>query len=97
MTATMMRALVLRRHGGLSDLETLNLQGTKVTDKGVEYLKKLTKLQALDLAFTAVSDAGLEPLKKLEKLQSINLARTKVTPEGVVGLQKALPKAKIIK
>lgn len=46
----------------LSNLETLSLGGTKVTDQGLAHLKELTKLQRLTLSDTKVTDAGLEHL-----------------------------------
>ena len=35
---------------GLTQLQSLNLRDTKVTDAGLVHLKGLTKLQSLDLA-----------------------------------------------
>jgi hypothetical protein len=43
----------------------LGLEGTKVTDAGMEYLKGLTQLSYLYLAGTKVGGGGLEHLKGL--------------------------------
>ena len=68
---------------GLTQLQSLDLAGTQVTDAGLEHLKGLTQLQSLDLGQTQVTDAGLEHLKGLTQLQSLNLGDTKVTDAGL--------------
>jgi len=50
--------------GKLTNLQTLNLEGTKVTDAGMSEVDKLTNLQTLDLGCTKVTDAGLRVLKE---------------------------------
>ena len=40
---------------GLTDLGSLNLANTKVTDAGLKHLKGLTKLQEVDLMLTQVT------------------------------------------
>ena len=79
----------------LTNLHTLELSDTQVTDAGLEYLKGMNELQSLGLAFTKVTDAGLEHLKGLKSLQSLELPYTNVTDEGVKKLQQALPECKI--
>ena len=49
---------------GLTNLESLNLNGTEVTDAGLAHLKGLTNLQGLDLRRTKITDAGVAELKK---------------------------------
>jgi hypothetical protein len=41
-----------------SRLAYLHLRNTRVTDRGLEHLKGLTKLQSLDLSGTQVGDEG---------------------------------------
>ena len=48
----------------LSQLEVLELKGTKITDTGLEHLKGLKRLQILSLFQTKVTDAGIERLQK---------------------------------
>ena len=48
---------------GLTDLGSLNLANTKVTDAGLKHLKGLTKLQEVDLMLTQVTDAGVKKLQ----------------------------------
>jgi Leucine-rich repeat (LRR) protein len=42
----------------------LALNGTQVSDAGLEHLKELTSLRRLDLRFTQVTDVGVNELKK---------------------------------
>jgi len=79
----------------LSELHSLSLGGTQVTDAGLEHLKGMSQLQHLYLNNTHVTDAGLEHLKGLTQLQELLLSGTQVTNEGVRKLQHALPNCKI--
>ena len=45
-------------------MQTLLLQGTKVTDAGLGHLKGLTNLRTLYLFLTQITDAGIADLKK---------------------------------
>ena len=65
----------------------LCLDGTQVTDAGLEHLKGLTRLQSLDLSGTQVTDAGLEHLKGLTQLQWLSLEGTQVTDAGLEHLK----------
>lgn len=64
----------------------LNLAGTKVTDKGLAALEKMTNLRRLHLEKTAVTDEGLAHLKGLTNLRYLNLYNTAVTDAGVAEL-----------
>ena len=80
---------------GMSELKTLYLTVSKITDAGLVYLKELMKLQELSLAMTQVTDAGLVHLKGLTNLRVLHLNGTHVTDTGVKDLQQALPDCKI--
>ena len=58
----------------MTNLQSLNLTYTKVTDAGLAHLKGLTRLQSLQFEATQVTDAGLKHLKGLTQLQSLDLA-----------------------
>lgn len=81
------------------DLRVLSvtLAGTKVTDGDLAHLKSFPSMQRLDLHNTQISDQGLTHLKGLGQLQLVNLQGTRVTPGGIQELQKALPRAKILR
>jgi len=72
----------------LTQLQTLDLSHSKVTDAGLEHLKGLTRLQTLALSeCMKVTDAGLERLKGLTQLQTLVLTRTQVTDAGLEHLK----------
>ena len=73
---------------GLTQLQTLDLNGTKVTDAGLMHLIGLPRLDFLSLANTAVSDAGLAQLNGLPRLQTLNLIGTQVTDAGLARLKE---------
>jgi hypothetical protein len=81
---------------GLTKLITLELSGTPIGDAGLAHLKGLTNLTQLDLKGTRATDAGLKHLAGLGNLKELDLTGTQVTADGVGGLQKAVPKCKII-
>jgi hypothetical protein len=72
---------------GLTSLQTLDLNGTKVTDAGLEHLKGLTNLHSLHLGKTKVTDTGLVHLKGMTSLHSLHLGKTKVADVGLVHLK----------
>ena len=49
---------------GLTNLEAIDLENTKVTDAGLVHLKGLTNLQSLNLRHTQVTDAGVKKLQQ---------------------------------
>jgi hypothetical protein len=65
----------------------LSLDGTEVTDAGMEHLKGLTQLQWLDIGGTKITDAGLEHIKSLTQLQNLCLRGTEVTDAGLEHVQ----------
>ncbi len=67
----------------LKQLQELNLDGTKVTDAGLEHLKGLTQLRTLNLSGTTITDSGLKHLQSFTELQKVNLRGTKVTDAGL--------------
>ena len=64
---------------GLSQLQSLKLNGTHVTDAGLAHIKGLTKLQTLSLLRTKVTDAGFVHLAGLTQLESLDLGGTRVS------------------
>ena len=48
----------------MSELNSLMLAGTQVTDKGLVHLKGLTNLKSLNLMNTQVTHAGVADLQK---------------------------------
>ena len=71
----------------LSQLEELDLGGTRVTDVGLEHLTSLSQLHVLALNATRVTDAGLERLKELRRLKWLWLDDTQITDAGLEHLE----------
>jgi len=49
---------------GLTNLQTLILSGSNITDAGLVHLKGMTELQWLSLRKTQITDAGVSGLKE---------------------------------
>jgi serine/threonine protein kinase/Leucine-rich repeat (LRR) protein len=81
----------------LAALRELSLNTATLTDLFAEHLAELKQLEKLSLAGSDLSDAGLKHLAGMRNLKELDLTGTKVTAPGVAGLQKALPKCKIIR
>lgn len=69
----------------------LSLQGTRVTDAGLQHLSQLTTVTTLVLSETDVTDEGLLHLHGLSNLNSVILDDTRTTRRGVTKLKEALP------
>ena len=67
---------------GLTQLQVLTLEGTKLTDTGLGHLRGLIQLQVFDLRNTRIADAGLGHLKALNQLRELWLGGTRITDAG---------------
>ena len=79
----------------MTELRSLDLWGTGITDEGLEHLGGLKNLQGLCVSDTLVTDHGLLRLKGLTRLKILQADRTHITPLGVAELQCALPRCRI--
>ncbi len=70
----------------LPDLESLTLEGSQISDRGLTCLAGLTGLKRLDLSSTKVSDLGLAHLQALPNLVDLDLANTQVTDAGLTNV-----------
>lgn len=86
----------LRHLSRLAALELLGLQFTPVTDAGLTQLRGLSRLEVLYLDGTGVTDEGLKHLHGLTALYEVGLRGTGVTKAGVAGLQKVLPRCRVV-
>lgn len=69
-----------------SNVVSLDLQQTQVTDTGLAALAPFVKLRKLELQHTGLTDAGLAHLGKLANLEVVNLLGTGVTDAGLQSL-----------
>ncbi len=81
--------------GELTELENLQLWGTKVTDQGLAHLAALHSLQSLSLGRTEVTEAGLRHITDLPGLTRLNLSETSVTSTTILRLKQARPELAI--
>jgi internalin A len=78
---------VIVQVGNLTRLQTLNLEGSSISDAGLARLHGLTELSKLDLIRTRVTDAGLLHLKTMTSLTYLDLRNTEITDAGLAHLK----------
>jgi hypothetical protein len=76
-------------------LKRLALEGTDITDTGLELLGRFERLESLDVADTPITDDGLVHLHDLANLRELDLQGSLVTAQGVARLRTALPNCEI--
>ena len=80
----------------LPRLKRLFLNGTSVTDEGLQHLRVLGQLVYLDLeSCDGVSDAGMPHLLEMKTLQAVNLLDTRVTAVAINRFAKELPGCRV--
>ncbi len=79
----------LKHLKGLNRLQELDLGGTRMGDRNVEYLALFEKLEKLYVEDTYLTDEGLEHLHKLKSLRELDCSWNKhITDGGVKFLAK---------
>jgi internalin A len=78
----------------LTDLTTLNLTITHITDAGLEELRELKKLTDLDLFGTSITNAGLKEVGQLKTLVTLDIGGSQITDVGLMELRE-LKKLKV--
>ena len=71
----------------MTQLETLPIGGTKVTDQGMLLLKPFTELKKISVFDTGVGDEGIAMLANHAKLRTLSIAKSKVTETGIAALK----------
>lgn len=77
----------LRILNGLTNLKSLILANTRLTDAGLTHIAQAQQLTHLAINNTALTDAGLVHLKGLTNLKELDLEDTNVVGHGLVNLQ----------
>jgi len=70
----------------LTNLETLDLSGTKMTDAGLASLAGLTKIESLSLDETDITDDGLKHLAGMRELKSLRISARGISDKGLAYL-----------
>ncbi|CAI5484301.1 unnamed protein product [Closterium sp. Yama58-4] len=81
--------------GAARSLKSLYLNGTRVTDAGLQHLAPLSRLQVLVLP-SMITDTGLEHIQCLTALEGLDISNSIVTEKGVA-LLKGLPRLRQIR
>jgi internalin A len=74
----------------LTNLQTLYLGFTRVSDAGLVHLKGSINLEHLSLVDTQITDAGLVHLNDLTGLKSLYIGGTKISDGGLSYLKKTM-------
>lgn len=90
LTDAKIKNLDMKKIVDLPYLESLNLHGTNLTDKGLATISGLPKLQSLELAYTRVTDEEVSKLTRFPKLRKIFLYGTAVKPQTIEDLKSNL-------
>lgn len=78
----------LRHLRALTELQSLSLIGTEITDDSLAPLARIASLEQLDLSYTPISDAGLMELQEFTQLGLLSLRGTKCSDKGLRFLER---------
>jgi hypothetical protein len=79
----------------LTNLESLNLNTTRLERDAISVLSEFRSLRDLSLCYTNLHDKDIEQFAGLQKLESLDVRRTRITPSGFQRLKRLLPNCKI--
>jgi hypothetical protein len=68
---------------GMTELKTLDLSFTAITDFGLKHVAKMARLEYLSLHHTKITDSGLAHLQGMRTIETILLSATPFTDAGV--------------
>ncbi len=77
------------------NLQKLQLQNSRISNKSISHLHKLNKLQSLNIYGTNVDDEAIGLLAEFPSLQILYCWQSKITAKGASQLKNALPSLKI--
>jgi len=90
LTDAKIKNIDMKNFSNLPYLESLNLHGTSLNNKGLALITDLPKLQSLELAYTRVSDEEVSKLTRFPRLRKIFLYGTSVKPQTIEDLKSNL-------
>lgn len=90
LTDATIKNIDMKKLSDLPYLETLNLHGTRLNDKGLAQITDLPRLQSIELAYTNVTDEEVSKLTRFPKLKKIFLYGTVVKPQTIDDLKSNL-------
>ncbi|RZS93549.1 hypothetical protein [Aquimarina brevivitae] len=66
------------------NLTSISLNGTNITDYGLQFIGDCSGLENINLTFTSISDLGIVHLTKLNNLKHLRLKETYITAKSIV-------------
>ncbi|WP_130735039.1 hypothetical protein [Flavobacterium sp. J27] len=81
----------------VSEINTVVLGGTTVTEQGLFYLKQIKSIHYLDLRELPLNDSNLEAILHFSMLQNLDIKNTKVSIQGIQKLLETFPKLETIR
>ena len=69
-----------------TEVETLILNRTDVTDESLTQIRPLTRLSTLSLATTLITDSGCKAIAQIASLNELDMSDTAITDEGLACL-----------
>lgn len=75
---------------GMTELEVLRLDATRITDDDLQSIPTLEKLRVLEVGWTDITDASVDVLLEIKGLQELNIWGTWVTEDGVRRLESSI-------
>jgi hypothetical protein len=72
----------------IGTLEQLGLSQTRIDDRALPYVARLSQLKALDIGFSSITNEGLIHLAPLKDLVVLDLSVTKIDDDGLPALQQ---------
>lgn len=90
LTDSKIKNIDMKHLSNLPYLESLNLHGTGLTNKGLAQITDLPNLQSLELAYTRVTDEEVSKLTRFPKLRKVFLYGTPIKPQTVEDLKSNL-------
>jgi len=77
------------------NLKMLDLQGTKITNKGIADIATLPHLEWLCLKNTSVTDSGLLALRSVSTLRDLYIPSSAIHDQSITSLESSLPKLNV--
>jgi len=68
---------------GLSQVKTLGLRWSGITDDGLDYIKRLGQVRELDVSYNHFTDAQVNHLLGLTQLDALDVSETLITDKGL--------------
>jgi hypothetical protein len=80
----------------LSELETVDLHGSKLSGVDLSQLKQLTMLRVLNLSSTDATDMTLKQVSNIPTLLQLNVSYTRVSAKAISDIERKIPMLKCI-